>query len=52
MFFLGPPVMGKKLIVGNAVPAQAGARFIKHSDVHHLFESASQLDKALFFYEV
>jgi len=48
MFFLGPPVMGKKLIVGNAVPAQAGAKFIKHIDVHHLFESAYQLDKPLF----
>jgi len=41
--------MGKKIIVGNAVPAQAGAKFIKHIDVHHLFESAYQLDKPLFF---
>ena len=48
-FFFGPPVMGKKIIVGNAVPAQAGAKFIKHIDVHHLFESAYQLDKPLFF---
>jgi len=51
-FFFGPPVMGKKIIVGNAVPAQAGAKFIKHIDVHHLFESAYQLDKPLFFKEV